>query len=102
LLCAWFGGAKEGHADTKIWLSEKPASNGNENSWSPPHIVCDVDGVAHWNPVLFEPDGSDKILLFYKTGSPISTWTTYIKESLDGGETWSESRQLVEGDRGMD
>lgn len=100
LLCAWFGGTKEGHTDTKIWLSVKGAGREDGDSWSPPTIVCDADGVAHWNPVLFKPDGGDRILLFYKTGSPISSWITQIKQSLDGGETWSGAQELVQGDKG--
>jgi predicted neuraminidase len=102
LLCAWFGGTKEGHADTKIWLAVKPAGSDDGDSWSPPRIVCDAAGVAHWNPVLFKPDGGDRILLFYKTGSPISSWSTQVKESVDGGETWSGARELVQGDKGID
>lgn len=101
LLCAWFGSTKEGNADTKIWLSVKFAGLEDGESWSPPRIVCDADGVAHWNLVLFKPDGGDRILLFYKTGSPISSWSTLVKDSLDSGETWSKAQELAEGDRGI-
>ena len=98
LLSAWFGGTKEGHADTKIWLSRRPLSD--ENAWSEPEVVASKDGHAHWNPVLLQLPDTDTIVLFYKVGSPISSWATYAKESEDGGRTWGEARELVPGDKG--
>jgi hypothetical protein len=44
--------------------------------------------------------GTEKIVLFYKVGSPISSWMTYAKESEDGGLTWGAARELVPGDKG--
>lgn len=98
LLSAWFGGTKEGHADTKIWLSRRPLAN--ENAWSTPEIVASGNSLAHWNPVLLQLPGTDNIVLFYKVGSPISSWATYAKESDDGGWTWGAARELVPGDKG--
>lgn len=98
LLSAWFGGTKEGHADTKIWLSRRPLTD--EAAWSKPEAVAHGDGLAHWNPVLLQLPGTDKIVLFYKVGSPISSWRTYAKESEDGGRTWCVGRELVPGDIG--
>lgn len=92
-LCAFFGGTEEGKDDVKIWLSRF-----SEGKWSQPQIVAVGDNVPCWNPVLFEYEG--KIMLFYKVGKPIPQWYTMLIESTDGGRTWSEPRELVEGDTG--
>lgn len=94
LLCAWFGGTKEGIPDTKIWLSKFGAT------WTKPYPVASEEGLAHWNPVLLRVPGPEKILLFYKVGSPISSWRTKIIESDDKGKTWSKPRELIPGDEG--
>ena len=99
LLCAWFGGSKEGSPDTKIWLSIKDLSQ-SEVSWTKPRAVAAEEGLAHWNPVLLFVPKTQVIHLFYKIGSPISSWYTKIIESEDGGNKWSRPRELVEGDRG--
>jgi predicted neuraminidase len=92
LLCAWFAGTKEGNDDVKIFLSQ------NENGiWSNPVQMSQNDNTPCWNPVLFEKDGV--IFLFYKSGKKIPTWKTYIRISKDAGETWSDSSELVPGDR---
>ncbi len=93
ILAAWFGGTKEAHMDTLIWVSLR--ENGR---WSPPRPVTPEVSVQHWNPVLFQrADGS--ILLFYKLGYPISQWHTRVIASTDGGKTWSMPNELVPGDR---
>lgn len=92
-LCAFFGGTREGNDDVKIWLSRF-----SDGKWSQPRIVAVGNNVPCWNPVLFEHDG--KIMLFYKVGKPIPQWYTMLIESADGGRTWSEPRELVEGDIG--
>lgn len=99
LLCAWFGGTKEGNPDTKIWISTRDIPGPN-SSWSESYPVASEAGLAHWNPVLFEVPDTKNILLFYKVGSPISSWSTKVLESEDGGLTWSKSRELVAGDKG--
>ena len=98
LLSAWFGGTKEGHADTKIWLARRPLQD--QHGWVAPEVVASSDGEAHWNPVLLSLPDENRIVLFYKVGSPISSWRTYIKDSFDDGRSWSQSRELVSGDRG--
>ena len=93
LLCAWFGGSKEGAPDVQIWLSRRTA-----DVWSEPRCIT-AEPVAHWNPVLFSlQDGH--ILLFYKTGQEIRRWQTQCLESTDGGTSWSAPRELVPGDFG--
>jgi arylsulfatase A-like enzyme/predicted neuraminidase len=97
LLCAWFGGTREGAADVCIWLSRW--ENGR---WSSPQLVADgiqPDGSRYpcWNPVLFRPRASNTIYLFYKVGPSPSRWWGMVKVSEDGGETWGPARRLPEG-----
>lgn len=99
LLCAWFGGTREGHPDTKIWVSARDLSDGS--SWTEPYAVASEEGLAHWNPVFLEVPETKEVLLFYKVGSPISSWYTKITKSTDGGNTWSKPCELVDGDRGQ-
>lgn len=115
VLAAWFGGEKvsmylgsistvtvsalyqEGRPDVKIWLSKRNSTG----QWSSPCVVAAEDGVTHWNPVLFAPDpilAPNRVIMFYKTGTPIPRWKTWMIESSDGGETWSQRRELVAGD----
>ncbi|EUC54866.1 dimeric dihydrodiol dehydrogenase, putative [Rhizoctonia solani AG-3 Rhs1AP] len=97
VLAAWFGGEKEGLPDVKIWLSKRSRSG----EWSQPRVVAVEDGVTHWSPVLFTPDpikAPDRVILFYKTGTPIPRWKTWKIESTDGGVTWSPRQELVSGD----
>ncbi|QGH68642.1 sialidase family protein [Pseudactinotalea sp. HY158] len=93
LLAAWFAGAHEGSADTRIWLSAR-----GEGGWWDARMIAAVDD-AHWNPVLCPgPDGL--LWLFFKRGSAISSWITWVVTSPDGGRTWGEPRPLVEGEAG--
>lgn len=93
-LVAWFGGTREKHDDVGIWLSR-----GEPGNWSSPREVAKIREDAHWNPVLFrEPSG--KITLFFKVGKEIDFWETWFMESNDDGNTWSEAKELVAGDKG--
>ena len=96
ILAAWFGGTSEGHSDVAIWLARR---GGETSEWSTLRIVADEANVPHWNPVLFT-DPSEQIHLFYKVGKPIAQWYTKAMISSDHGRTWSDSRELVPGDRG--
>ena len=93
LLCAWFGGTKEGDPDVGIWLSRQTAG-----TWSPPERVAKLGHVAHWNPVLFR-DPARGVFLFFKVGERIANWRTYWMASDDGVD-WSEATELVPGDEG--
>lgn len=93
ILCAWFGGSKEGNDDVAIWMS--PRKN---NIWSTPAKVTDEKDV-HWNPVFFQYK-NDEVVLFYKVGKEISKWKTMIKISQDDGSTWDKAYEMVEGDQG--
>ncbi len=92
LLCAFFAGTKEGDDDVRIFLMV------NENGkWSDPEQMSFTDEVPCWNPVLLEKDGT--VYLFFKVGKKITEWQTYLRTSTDGGKTWTEAVELVEGDK---
>lgn len=92
VIAAWFGGSWEKAPDVAIWVSRR-----TPEGWEMPRKVADAPGVATWNPVLFrKEDGT--IVLFYKVGETIPVWKTYYVESYDNGATFSEPKELVEGD----
>lgn len=92
ILTAWFGGSWEKGPDTAIWTAVR-----SQGGWSRPRKTGELRGIACWNPVLSA--GADgRILLYYKVGPEISHWRTYVMESFDRGETFSQGRELVAGD----
>lgn len=91
---AWFGGTKEGNDDVGIYMSK-----GKPGKWSPPKKIVKIREEAHWNPVLFKTREGD-IHLFFKVGKTIAQWETWQTISGDGGNTWSEPKELVTGDKG--
>lgn len=94
IIAAWFGGTHEQHPDVAIWLSRR-----QKGRWSAPVKIADKDNVPCWNPVLFNsPEG--KLFLFYKAGKNPMEWRTMVMTSRDGGFTWSQPKELVEGDVG--
>lgn len=93
LLCAFFGGTEEGKDDVKIYLTSFDGKK-----WATPEVVASGDNVPCWNPVLFQ--NGDRISLYYKVGKPIPKWKTMVKHSFDGGKTWSDACELVDGDIG--
>ncbi|MGI6877408.1 sialidase family protein [Microbacterium sp. gxy059] len=93
VLCAWFGGTREGTPDNRIWLAARPS----DGEWGEPRPLVAAD-VAHWNPVLAEGPSGD-LWLFFKRGERISEWRTLVIRSSDGGATWSAPEELVPGDR---
>ena len=90
LICAWFAGTKESNDDVEIYLSVNDGEG-----WSDPRRMTFTETPC-WNPVLFEY--GNEILLFYKNGRHIPEWRTFIMRSSDGGESWTEPAELVEGD----
>lgn len=96
LLAAWFGGTCEGDPDVDIWISRRHKGIG---IWSIPVKAAEEAGLPHWNPVLFTAEGGT-VYLFYKVGHTFSEWYTRVIISRDGAQTWSQPRELVQGDRG--
>jgi len=94
ILAAWFSGSWEKSPDVAIWMSRRTA-----DGWQRPYIIADTRGIALWNPVLFRSEGG-RIFLFYKEGETIPGWRTLVKTSDDDGMTWSDAKEVVEGDIG--
>ena len=92
VVCAWFGGTIEGADDVAIWLALR-----HEEKWSPPRELVRHAGVPTWNPVLFMPDHTPRLLLYYRAGRKITAWQSYVLESQDGGQTWSDPQPLPDG-----
>ena len=76
-------------------------SKNTDGKWSHPKEIAGDGNTVHWNPVLFVPDQShpNHMYVVFKTGRIIPTWITYWIESEDGGDTWSEPKELAPGDR---
>lgn len=92
ILAAWFGGSWEKGSDVAIWAARRITG-----VWEAPRKLADVRGVAMWNPVLFQKEDGG-VILFYKVGATIPVWKTWFMESYDNGKTFSEPKELVEGD----
>jgi alpha-L-rhamnosidase len=96
LIAAWFGGTKERNPDVSIWVSRWL-----DGRWTPERkvaegIVNDTLRYACWNPVLYQVPGGD-LQLYYKTGPNVAGWKGKIITSKDGGETWSDPKDLPDG-----
>ena len=72
-----------------------------DDKWSRPKPIAGEDDEVHWNPVIFLPDQAkpEHLIVFYRKGDTIPTWFTCWIESLNGGGTWSDPKELVHGDR---
>lgn len=103
LLAAWFAGSREGATDVAIYLSRRAATPGA--AWSPPEAIASRSGTARelrrhlrklGNPVLHvAPDGR---LQLYFVSVSLGGWagsSINLKESRDGGRTWSPAVKLV-------
>jgi len=89
LLCTWFGGTREGHADVNIWLARKPKGG----QWQSPVSVSDGDGKTLFNPVLVQLKGGDIQIYFVSPGINDGKVIT----SSDNGHTWSKPKELLKG-----
>lgn len=92
-LAAWFSGTKEGTADVAIHGAVRNA----DGVWGKPEQWSRIGELAHWNPVLFQPEENGEILLFFKVGYQCEYWQTWITRSADDGKNWSPAMELVPG-----
>ncbi len=96
LVCAWFGGSREGDPDVAIWSSAR-----DRDRWSTPKLLArgtSTTGasLACWNPVLWQnPEGA--LYLFYKVGKTPRSWWGMVMQSEDGGRSWGAPIRLPEG-----
>jgi len=92
LMCVWYGGSKEGHADTRIWYSFY-----NLGIWDVPmQVPTDCEGMAHWNPVL--QDFGSFARVFFKVGTDTKSWVTKYCDFDYDSEILGDIKILVEGD----
>ena len=96
----WYGGAREGSADTRLFLSRFVAGN-----WSVPRVIMDAELTSAalkrpirklGNPALLAwPDGALGVFFVsVSMGGWAGSSINYI-ESEDEGQTWSQTRRLV-------
>lgn len=91
LVAAWFGGTDEGAKDVQVWLSRF-----NGSMWTKPEVAGTLPGQPCWNPVLFVARPG-VLTLWYKAGPSPETWTGYVRQSVDGGSSWSPPEMLPAG-----
>ena len=90
----FFCGSYEGCGDVRIYGSLRNP----DGHWSDAVPLSEDDGMPNWNPVLFRREDG-VVFLFYKSGPDCSVWYTRCRISEDNCRTWSESFELVPGDR---
>lgn len=95
LLAAWFGGPFESSPEVTIWTARF-----DQGKWSAPVQVADgivstSERYACWNPVLFLTK-NNRVMLFYKVGPNPREWWGMMKQSTNGGKSWSAAEQLPE------
>ena len=100
---AWYGGAREGHADVAIYFSIR--SQADDGGWSPPQAVVTRDSAARELQRYVRKVGNAVVF----TGSEGGLWLVYVsvaaggwsgsslnlKRSFDEGRTWTPSRRLT-------
>jgi len=103
LCAAWYGGSHEGARDVNIfWSTRAPAS---DSGWSKPEVLVSAASAAQelrrpikkvGNAVLFA-GSTGQLRLIYVTVS-VGGWSTSslnVKNSRDGGLSWSPSQRLT-------
>ncbi len=83
ILSVYFAGLHEKADDVAIYLSRR-----TKNGWEKPAVLAKVEGVPHWNPVIFNIPGGVRVC--FKVGREIPDWLSWHTESFDGGRTWTK------------
>ena len=91
-LAAWFGGAKEADKDTQIWGARRTAEGWGESFVIEKGLDDKGEPTPVYNPSLYtHKDG--RVTLFYFAGIWEGGVKKYcMKDSTDGGLTWSPER----------
>ena len=96
LVAAWFGGTKEKNPDVGIWSSYHDGKR-----WSSPRQWA--DGLQHknlrypcWNPVLYQPEANQPLMLFFKVGPNPREWWGELMLSHDRGRSFQPAQRLPE------
>jgi predicted neuraminidase len=102
LAAVWCGGSREGAGDVAVWIATRgPLDNDN---WSSPRPIVTRDSAAQetfrfvrklGNPLLIA-EKDDRLTLIYVSVA-VGGWSCSslnVKQSLDGGQTWSPSQRL--------
>ena len=102
LAAAWYAGTREGARDVVINFATRAA--GETNAWSRPQPLVTRESAAAetfrfvrkvGNPMLFSGADGDVYLLYVSVGfGGWSSSSLNLKQSPDGGRTWSPSRRL--------
>ena len=102
LAAVWCGGSREGARDVAVWSATRgPLDN---DPWSSPRPIVTRDSAAQetfrfvrklGNPLLMaEKEGRLSLLYVSVSVGGWSGSSLNLKQSLDGGETWSPSQRL--------
>ncbi|GAE31819.1 sialidase family protein [Halalkalibacter hemicellulosilyticus] len=94
LLCAWFGGSREGKADISVMVSR---FSQQEKEWSKPIVVSDDPTRSEQNPILFRnPNG--ELWLIYTAQYAVHQDSSVVRysTSTDDGQTWSSIKSLFD------
>lgn len=102
LAAAWYAGTREGARDVAIYFATRTANS--TNGWSRPlPLVTRATAAAETfrfvkkvgNPLLFSGTAGNVYLLYVSVGfGGWSCSSLNLKQSSDGGRTWSPSRRL--------
>ena len=102
LAAVWCGGSREGAGDVAVWFATRgPLDN---NPWSAPRPIVTRDSAAQetfryvrkLGNALLIPEKGDRLSLLYVSVG-VGGWSgssLNLKQSVDGGRTWSRSRRL--------
>lgn len=84
IIFSWFGGTKEGHPDSSIYiknLSDKLV------------VLGDKDSIPRWNPVVMTHNG--RVCLWSKSGIFCDRWQTFLHDITDW-DKWTTRKEKEE------
>jgi predicted neuraminidase len=102
LAAVWCGGSREGARDVAVWSATRGPRD--SDPWSSPRPIVTRDSAAQetsrfvrkvGNPLLIAGEDGRLCLIYVSVG--VGGWSgssLNLKQSLDGGRTWSSSQRL--------